>query len=94
MIIFDCNGVLVDSEAIAATVAAQELGRAGFSVAPEVIARFFAGRRPTDMMADVEAATKRKLPENFATTLAAGGPALDASVVTIQASVYRRLWGR
>ena len=71
MIIFDCNGVLVDSEAIAATVAAQQLTEAGFAVSPEIIARFFAGRRPTDMMADVETATQRKLPPNFATTLAA-----------------------
>jgi HAD superfamily hydrolase (TIGR01509 family) len=70
VLIFDCNGVLVDSEAIVATVAAQELTRAGFAIAPEVVARFFAGRRPTDMLADVEAATGRKLPANFAAVLA------------------------
>lgn len=70
MFIFDCNGVLVDSETIVADVAATELTRAGFAVAPEVISRFFAGRRPADMIADIEAATKRKLPPNFATTLA------------------------
>jgi HAD superfamily hydrolase (TIGR01509 family) len=68
--IFDCNGVLVDSEAIVANVASQELTRAGFAVAPEVIARFFAGRRPVDMLADIEAATKRRLPPNFAANLA------------------------
>lgn len=71
MLIFDCNGVLVDSEAIAATVASQELARVGFSVSPEIVARFFAGRRPTDMLADLETATERKLPPHFATTLAA-----------------------
>jgi HAD superfamily hydrolase (TIGR01509 family) len=70
LFIFDCNGVLVDSEAIAATVAAEELTRAGFSVSPEIVARFFAGRRPSDMLADVEAATRRKLPPRFATNLA------------------------
>lgn len=70
MLIFDCNGVLVDSEAISATVASQELTRAGFVVSPETIARFFAGRRPADMIADIETATKRKLPDGFATTLA------------------------
>jgi HAD superfamily hydrolase (TIGR01509 family) len=63
--------VLVDSEAIAATVAAQELSQAGFAVTPEIVARFFAGRRPADMLAEIEAATKRKLPQNFAATLAA-----------------------
>lgn len=70
MYIFDCNGVLVDSEAIVANVASQELGRAGFAVAPEVVARFFAGRRPIDMLADIEAATHRRLPPNFAASLA------------------------
>lgn len=71
VLIFDCNGVLVDSEALAATVASQELTRAGFKVSPEIVARFFAGRRPSDMIADVEAATKRKLPADFGETLAA-----------------------
>jgi len=68
--IFDCNGVLVDSEAIVATVASQELARAGFAVAPEIGARFFAGRRPIDMLADIETATKRRLPPNFPASLA------------------------
>jgi HAD superfamily hydrolase (TIGR01509 family) len=70
VLIFDCNGVLVDSEAIAADVASQELARAGFSVSPEIVARFFAGRRPSDMLADLEAATDRKLPPDFAKVLA------------------------
>ena len=70
MLIFDCNGVLVDSESIAATVASQELTRAGFKVSPEIVSRFFAGRRPSDMVVDVETATKRKLPNDFAEKLA------------------------
>ena len=71
LIIFDCNGVLVDSEPIAAAVAAQEFVRAGIPVTPEIIARYFFGRRPADMFAAVEAATHRKLPEDFAETLSA-----------------------
>ena len=71
MIIFDCNGVLVDGETISAAVAAEEFTRAGFAMTPQVVARFFTGRRATDMFADVEAATKRKLPANFPATLAA-----------------------
>jgi HAD superfamily hydrolase (TIGR01509 family) len=68
--IFDCNGVLVDSESIVASVASYELTRAGFAVSPEIVARFFAGRRPTDMVADIEAATQRRLPPNFVNILA------------------------
>jgi HAD superfamily hydrolase (TIGR01509 family) len=71
VLIFDCNGVLVDSEAIVATVVAQELTRVGFSVVPEVVARFFTGRRPLDMIADIEKATRRKLPPDFLSTLTA-----------------------
>ncbi len=69
MVIFDCNGVLVDSEQIAASVAAEEFSRAGFHLTPEIITRYFTGRRSSDMFAAVEAATRRKLPTNFASVL-------------------------
>ncbi len=71
MIIFDCNGVLVDSEPIAAVVAAQEFQRVGIRITPEVVARFFTGRRPADMIAEVEAATGQTLPREFPEVLAA-----------------------
>jgi HAD superfamily hydrolase (TIGR01509 family) len=71
VVIFDCNGVLVDGEPISATVAAEEFTRAGFPMTPQVVARFFTGRRATDMFADVEAATGRKLPADFPADLAA-----------------------
>jgi len=46
--IFDCNGVLVDSETIVANVAAAELTRAGFAVSPDIIAASLpVGGRPT-----------------------------------------------
>jgi len=71
VIIFDCNGVLVDSEQIAAAVAAQEFARAGVPMTAELVSRYFLGRRPADMFAAVETVTKRKLPENFGATVAA-----------------------
>ena len=71
MIIFDCNGVLVDSEQIAAAVAAQEFARAGVPMTAELVSRYFLGRRPADMFAAVETVTKRKLPDNFGATVAA-----------------------
>jgi HAD superfamily hydrolase (TIGR01509 family) len=71
VVIFDCNGVLVDSEPIAAQVAAEEFTRAGFVLTPDVVSRFFIGRRTSDMCVAVEAATKRKLPPNFSSVLAA-----------------------
>jgi HAD superfamily hydrolase (TIGR01509 family) len=71
VIIFDCNGVLVDGERIAAAVLAQELMRIGIPITPELLTRFFLGLRPADMFPGIEAASKRKLPLGFATTVAA-----------------------
>ena len=69
MVIFDCNGVLVDSEQLATAVVSQEFMRAGFALTPDVVARYFTGRRQTDMFAEVEIAAGRKLPPNFAATV-------------------------
>jgi HAD superfamily hydrolase (TIGR01509 family) len=71
VVIFDCNGVLVDGEPIANAVVARELTRAGFPMTPELVARFFAGRRPADMFITIEKATGRKLPPNFAAVVTA-----------------------
>jgi HAD superfamily hydrolase (TIGR01509 family) len=71
MVIFDCNGVLVDSEPLAAAVVAEEFTRAGFPMTTEMVARYFTGRRQADMFAAVEAATRRKLPANFAALVSA-----------------------
>jgi beta-phosphoglucomutase-like phosphatase (HAD superfamily) len=71
VIIFDCNGVLVDSEQIAAEVAAGELARAGIAVTPEVMIRYLSGRRPADMFAMIESLSERKLPANFGAAVAA-----------------------
>jgi HAD superfamily hydrolase (TIGR01509 family) len=70
MVIFDCNGVLVDSEPLATAIVSQEFMRAGFPLTPDVIARYVTGRRAADMFAEVEVATGRKLPPNFAGSVA------------------------
>lgn len=69
MVIFDCNGVLVDSEPIASEVAAQEFTRAGFPLTADIVARYFTGRRPADMFAEIEAAYRQQLPPGLATTV-------------------------
>jgi len=70
VVIFDCNGVLVDSEALSTAIVSQEFIRAGFALTPDVVARYFTGRRQADMFADVERAAGRKLPRDFASTVA------------------------
>ncbi len=70
MVIFDCNGVLVDSEPLATAIVSQEFIRAGFALTPDIVARYFIGRRQADMFAEVEIAAGRKLPKDFAATVA------------------------
>jgi HAD superfamily hydrolase (TIGR01509 family) len=65
VVIFDCNGVLVDGEPIANAVAAEEFARAGIPMTSELVARVFAGRRPADMFDAVEKVTGRPLPPGF-----------------------------
>ncbi len=70
MVIFDCNGVLVDSEPLATSVVSNAFMRAGFALTPDLIARYFTGRRPADMFTEVEIAAGRKLPADFAAAVA------------------------
>ena len=69
MVIFDCNGVLVDSEPLATEIVSQEFMRAGFRLTPDIVAHYFTGRRPADMFNEVEIASGRKLPAGFAATV-------------------------
>lgn len=71
MVIFDCNGVLVDSEPIANAVLADAFQQAGVALTADAVAREFHGRRMLDICAAVEVAAKRKLPADFAATVAA-----------------------
>jgi HAD superfamily hydrolase (TIGR01509 family) len=70
VVIFDCNGVLVDSEPLSTAIVSEAFMRAGFHLTPDVIARYFTGRRPADMFAEVEIAAGRKLPADFVQTVA------------------------
>ena len=75
MVIFDCNGVLVDSEPIVSAVLAESLTRAGFPVDADTLALRYHGRRAADVFASIEAtiktATGKKLPPNFASGVSA-----------------------
>ncbi len=70
MVIFDCNGVLVDSEPIASAVLADAFKRVGVLLTADDITRHFHGRRSADIFAIVEKATRRRLPPGFAASVA------------------------
>ena len=53
LVIFDCDGVLVDSEVIAARVDAELITRAGFPIEAEEVAERFAGLTFHDILLEV-----------------------------------------
>jgi HAD superfamily hydrolase (TIGR01509 family) len=65
LLIFDCDGVLVDSELISCRVDAELLTSLGFPYTPDDIAKDFVGTSLRDQIRAVEAAHGCSLPQNF-----------------------------
>lgn len=66
LLIFDCDGVLVDSEPLACEVDADVLTGLGLPYTADDIARQFVGKSMRDMIARIEADHGRALPPDFA----------------------------
>jgi len=66
LLIFDCDGVLVDSEPLACQVDADVLTALGLPYTADDIARQFVGKSMRDMIARIEADHGRRLPGDFA----------------------------
>jgi beta-phosphoglucomutase-like phosphatase (HAD superfamily) len=58
LVIFDCDGVLVDSEIVAARVEAELLTASGFEISPEELAETYAGLTFKDILMRVEEISK------------------------------------
>jgi HAD superfamily hydrolase (TIGR01509 family) len=69
LLIFDCDGVLVDSEALACEIDAQILTRIGLPYSAEDIARKFVGVSFKDMVARLEAEHACTLPADLGAQL-------------------------
>src|SRR5690242_667911 len=65
LIIFDCDGVLVDSEIIACRTDAEYLTEIGFPISTEEILARYVGISTSMMTADLELRFGRKLPADF-----------------------------
>ncbi|WP_208541126.1 MULTISPECIES: HAD family hydrolase [Bartonella] len=61
LIIFDCDGVLVDSEYLAAEIGAQLLTEAGYEISPEELSERYAGLIFRDILQKVEQETKKPI---------------------------------
>jgi len=65
LIIFDCDGVLVDSEVIQNRVFAHMLGHAGLAISFEEVVRQFVGLKMSQCLEIVEQRLGRALPVDF-----------------------------
>lgn len=70
LLIFDCDGVLVDSEPIASRVLAEALSEIGFPLGPQQAIERYTGISLAAVLAAVEAEWQRPLPADFSATLA------------------------
>lgn len=65
LVIFDCDGVLIDSEPIANRVFAEQLAGAGLEMPVEEVMRSFVGRTRDGCIAHAEELLGRPLPPGF-----------------------------
>jgi HAD superfamily hydrolase (TIGR01509 family) len=69
LVIFDCDGVLVDSEVISCRAHAETLTRHGYPITSEQVLHRFLGVSDREARQTVEAELGRKLPEDFETQM-------------------------
>lgn len=65
LVIFDCDGVLVDSEPIAVRIDVEMLAEVGVTMTEEEVIERYVGRSPGVMVAETEARLGRRLPEGW-----------------------------
>ncbi len=70
-VIFDCDGVLVDSETLGNRVLAEMITQMGFPLSPEQAVQQFKGGKLADCIAVVEDQMGKKLPDDFPTQVRA-----------------------
>ena len=63
LVIFDCDGVLVDSERLAIRVESRLLGTLGWPLTEDEVLDRFVGRSDADMLAEIEQHLGRPVPE-------------------------------
>ncbi|UYO49482.1 HAD family hydrolase [Rhodopseudomonas palustris] len=71
LVIFDCDGVLVDSELISCRVHAETLTRYGYPITPDQVAARFLGRSGREARREIEAETGRRFADDIETNLLA-----------------------
>lgn len=65
VVIFDCDGVLVDSERLSVAVEVEILGELGWTITPDEVVERFLGVSDDDYVAEIERVLGRPLPEGW-----------------------------
>jgi HAD superfamily hydrolase (TIGR01509 family) len=86
LLVFDCDGVLIDSEIITSHAHARALGELGFAITAEDIVRRFTGMPDTAMYPALEAEWGKPLPADYDTRF-------KADVIARYASELRAIDG-
>jgi len=68
-VIFDCDGVLVDSEGLSSQIFAEEIGKLGWEISPAEVLRRFKGGKFADALAEIEANITQAMPADFEPSL-------------------------
>lgn len=101
LVIFDCDGVIVDSEGIANRIISEELTKLGWVLSQSDADQMFLGMTFTDMTPIIETNIGKKLPDGwadyiratFVTVLSQEVTAIDGAVAAIDAvSVMGLKW--
>ena len=71
LIIFDCDGVLIDSEILVCRLTAEELTRLGYPIMRDEVVARFAGRAEASMAAEIERDWGRPIPAEYYTGIRA-----------------------
>ena len=64
-LIFDCDGVLIDSEVLVCRIASEELTALGFPITTEEVIQRYAGRPDREMRSEIEQQWGRPLPDSY-----------------------------
>lgn len=87
LLIFDCDGVLIDSERITNRVFAQMLGELGLTISEECMAEQFVGRSAAESVRRAEQLLGRALPVDFEERYGEHSRAVLAREVTLMPGV-------
>jgi HAD superfamily hydrolase (TIGR01509 family) len=94
LVIFDCDGVLIDSEGVASIVLSRELRHLGWMISAEECEAIFLGTSLRDIIAKTEAVIAGPVPADFGARFSAAmiaALAVDVAAIPGAAEVLERL---